>query len=534
MFRTRTLPRAFAFAGLALATCVALPADASGIKTFRKLFGSENSWERGDAIKGLDPNDPKAYKELTRVLLGKDLYPRKFIVCDWYLRDVAIEVLSGAFEKDVAKQMLKDLKGTKAMVAEGIALAMGKSGDPTHVKPLTEALTHKDWRVRRSAALALKLIPAKQAIDPLITCWEKEAANRRGHFRVWVRCIEALEAITQQKDLKTPGEWKDWWEANKDSFEVGKVEEKEDGKTSTVLRGVNLTYDTRGKGNTLLVLPEYGMEDSYLRTYLRNLEDTNRIIYMSLPGVNDFKPKPPPEPGLPLPKYPIKRITDAFVELIKKLGSEDKIKKGKIKIFAHGITAWIAMKFAAEYPSLISHLILCAPHSSGEAWSKGNDRHVKRGQSLQDIEEEHFAKSRILIGGKSQYEAKSDAESLALTRKGFSIYFADTRDSEIESILGPRVEKKTGDGSRVITHKAFRPMGGVLIPSDFKLFALPKVQVPTLILVGKYGEMTSFDDCAQIQKHYPRSKMVKFMKSSRMPFIEENTKFVKILRAFLN
>ena len=218
----------------------------------------------------------------------------------------------------------------------------------------------------------------------------------------------------------------------------------------------------------------------------------------------------------------------------KKKGSES---DGKINILAHGMSGWIGMKYAELKPNRVRRLILVAPFSSGDAWSKGNQRHVQNGKKTGDIEEEHFALSRILQGGKPQYEAKSADEGDALQRKKMSIYFADVTDLEIGEIMGKKVEKKVGDNGRAITFEAFRPMGSVLIPMEFKVEKLNKAaigRVPTVIIAGKYGLMTSLEDCKRIQKHWGTAKLIPFSRSARMPFIEENEKFVKILDKFVN
>jgi pimeloyl-ACP methyl ester carboxylesterase len=506
--------------GIAL-TSLPTAASADAIKDFKKAFASKNSWDKANAIRTLDPNDKKAYKILSKLLSASD----------WYLRHAVIDVLSGAFEGEISAQMTKDLKKGKAVIAEAIALAIGKSSDPSKVPLLIEALKHKDWRVRRSAALALKAIPDKRSIEPLMDAWETELKKGK-HFRVWVRCIETLEEITGEKKLTSLGDWRNWWEGAKSSFDSNEKKETKDSKSSTKVRGVKLDFETRGKGGTLLVVPEYGFEVDYLKTYLRNLEDYNRIIYMSLPGATDFNPALPNAAGAPYPNYPLEKISDAFEGLIKELIEKKTIKKGKINLFCHGMSSWIGMSFAAKYPGAVRRLVLCAPFSSQKAYGDGYQRHIKGGQASGDIEEEHWAKSNVLQGGTAQYTASGQDDALALQRKGFSVYFADVRDSEIKTILGPRVTKKVGN-SQGEMFKAFRPVGSVMIP-PFKVTALRKVPVRTMVMVGRFGKMTSVADCKGIVKHYPKGSLMVFPKSSRMPFIEENTKFVKAMAKFIN
>lgn len=503
-------------AALALTLAFTSNASADSVKDFKKAFGStKNSWEKYQAIRLLDGNDKKAYGVLCKLLKTSD----------WYYRDAAINVLSIALDGENKDQIEKDLKKGKWVVAEAICLAIGKSSDSNKVPLLLEALKRKEWQVRRSAALALKELRDKRAIEPLMDAWENELRKGK-QFRVWVRCIEALEETTGERELTALGDWRNWWEGAKSSFEVGGKKKKKEA-SSTVVRGVKLDYETRGKGGTLLVIPQYGFQDNYLKTYLRNLESHNRIIYAQLPGATDFKPALPNAPGSPSPHYPTEKISDALEALVKKLIEDKKIKKGKINIFAHGLSCWIAMKFASKYGKAVRRLVLCSPVSAQKAFGDGYDRHIRYGQKTGDLEETHWAQSNLYdqTKGAFQYVAQSQEERIALARKSFTLNFADFRDSEIKYILGEFDPQKG--------FPVHRPMGSVMIP-PFDLYKLPKVNVKTLVIVGKHSRFTSVADCQGISKHYPGSKLMVFPKSSRMPFIEENTRFVKAMAKFLN
>jgi pimeloyl-ACP methyl ester carboxylesterase len=393
--------------------------------------------------------------------------------------------------------------------------------------------------VKRAAVIALGALRDKAGIEPLIAAWEGEEK-----FMVWVHILEALERITHQKDMKDAPTWRGWWNAVKDTFVVpggaeGSEEDDEANKSGggvqTRVRGTNIDRRTRGNGLPLLVLPDYGCEKDYLETYLRNLEETNQILYMSLPGSYDFTDPPLANaPGLPSPYYPIERIVDAFEELHATLVRDGKIQDKPFAIMAHGLTCWIAMKYAEQHPDKVRKMILIAPSSGQKADGEGRDRLEKQGQQVHDIELEHYAQSRVYDqqAGAYRYVPQSEPESEALTRKGWTTRFADVRDLEIGRIFGPIVEKRAGDGVGLM-HKAFRPMGSVFIP-EFSLFRLNKVPTATLVLVGELSIETSLDDATAIARHYGQGgRVVAFKRSSTMPFIEENDKFVDIVQVFL-
>lgn len=519
--------RIICLAGLALLCLAPSAARAMDDKEFKKKFvETPNSWEKRDLVRQLDPTDKKSFDILIKFILKKQ---------DWYLREAAIDVLASAYDPGLIKDLEK-MKDKDPVVAEAIAIAFGRSKNTERVPHLISLLESKKWIVRRAAAIALAMVPDKRSIEPLITTWENEDT-----FMVWVHILETLEHITKQKNMPKPQDWKDWWSVAKDTFEIpkgGDDELKEEDKSGEVIktqvRGTNLTVRSRGNGLPLLVLPDYGYEQDYLETYLRNLEDSNQIIYVKLPGAIDFV-SPPLEnaPGLPNPWYPLERIGDAFEEFQQQLEKDGKI-KGKFAILAHGLSCWIAMTYAAKHPKSVRRMILIAAHSSQKASGEGRERLEKKGQQLGDLELEHYAQSLLYDQQKGGYvyQAKGNDEGLALTRKGFTFRFADQRDLEVGRIFGPIVPKQVGDQGYMAPAFA-RPMGGVFIP-DFSLFKLDRVPTPTLVMRGANSVATSDDDANAIAKHYGgNARVITFERSADMPFIEENEKFVEGIRRFL-
>lgn len=529
--------RAAAIIAIAGVICVGVAwpttgADSEAAKAFKKAFTeTQNSWERRVLVERLDPSDGDSLDLLVEFVLKEQ---------DWYMREGAIQTLSTAYDPALI-QKLEKLCGSRGnpQVVEGICMAFGKSGNKDRVPFLIEQLKSKNWKVKRAAAIALGMVPDKRSVGELIAAWEDEEK-----FMVWVHILQSLEKITRQKNMPKAQDWRGWWNAVKDSWEVPTEsadelteEEMSGDRIRTKVRGTNLDSRLRGNGLPLLVLPEYGFENDYLQTYLRNLEETNRVLYMKLPGASDFTDPPLQNaPGLPNPWYPIDRIVDAFEDLHKELVSAKQIEDKPFAIMAHGMSCWVAMTYAAKYPQRVRRMILLAPTSGGKAWGDGRDRLERRGQESRDLEMEHFAQSMVYdqSTGKHKYEASGEDDSEALQRKGWTCYFADHRDLEIGRIYGPVVEKKVGENGMARVHKIQRPMGGVFIPNDFSLFRLERVQTPTLVVMGARSVWTSQDDCNAIVKHYGSAgRLVPFPNSDQMPFIEENEKFVEIVQRFL-
>ena len=517
-------------ASLFLLATVAGPALAIDSKEFKKQYlEKQNSWEKIELIKSLDPKDKASLELLTDFVLGK---------LEWYYREAAIEVLATAYDPGLIAQLEK-LAGKRGdpVIAEGIILSFGKGQQKDRIPFIVEVLDDKPKAnvVKRACAQALAMMPDKRAVEPLIKAWENEK-----EFINWIHFLEALEKITLEKNMAKAADWRGWWEAVKDTWEVPTPKENldpEDAKSGEVMktkaRGVNLELRSRGKGLPLLVLPEYGYEKDYLETYLRNLEETNQILYLKLPGASDFTDPPLQNaPNLPAPWYPLERIVEALEETQQSLQKEGRI-KDKFAIMAHGLTSWVAMTYASKHPRSVRRMILISPCSGGKAWGEGRDRVERKGKEIGDIEMEHYAQTELFENGQSRYTAKNEVEEEALGRKKHTLFFADVRDLEIGRIYGPIVEKPVGDRGVARIHAALRPMGSIFIP-DFSLFKLDRSPTPTLIMTGAMSTRVSIEDCNAIAKHYqPAAKVVVYKNTDRMPFIERNEEFVRDVQKFL-
>jgi pimeloyl-ACP methyl ester carboxylesterase len=529
---------------LGLAASVASPARADDWKkTFgdEHHFGSRNSWDKLEGVKMLDATQPDQLKMILKIAEGED----------WFLRSACIDLLvkpagesgggstkeGGGKGTDELRKILK--AGKPANTAEVIAIAFGRSKDEGYTDDLVAALKNKsaDWKVRRACAMSLGNIPSKKGIGALIDAFEIE--EKAKNFALYVHMIEALERATQEKDKKSAADWKSWWSGAESSWGEKKDPKDEESAKSgevihTVSKGTDLTFRARGKGRPLLVLPEYGYEQDYLETYLRNLEETHQCLYMRLPGMKDFKdPELKAEGNLPAPVWPLNRMCDAFEEMRKSLIADKKIENKPFALFGHGLSGWLAIRYASLHPEGISRLVLCSVYPNGRAFDRDRKNMENAGKQTGDQELEHFAQSILFdqAKGKHLYEAASHEENLALERKSFSTYFGNWQDVEIERLLGPLIEKKGSPGK---VYKVTRVDTGCFIPNDFDVTKEPEVGCPTLVIAGDKAYFGSPDDAADIQKHYPKSAIEIFKNCARMPFVEDNKHFTSVLEKFLH
>jgi pimeloyl-ACP methyl ester carboxylesterase len=495
-------------------------------KTFQGKYESKNSWEKAAALKTLDPTNADQLKFLFKLAESED----------WYMRTTIADVLAAKPEGKTLDDMKKVLKaGKPVLTAEVIATALGRTKDTAFVPELIDGLKNKsnDYHVKRACAIALGILPAKKGVSALIEALDKEAKN----FLVQVHCLEALANATQEKDKRTVADWKNWWSGAETNWEPPSGDKKDDkekdpDRVRTTVRGTDLDFRSRGKGRPLLVLPEYGYEEDYFVTYLKNLEETNQIIYMKLPEIDSYKNPPLPNRAgatPAMPDYPIERLADTLEDLRTQMIKDKKLEDKPYAILGHGMTAWVAMKFASKYPKGVSRLILVAATPSGKAWGRDNDAMEKEGQKTGDQELEHAAQSHINIGGKNKYEASAGDDRNALERKEFTSYFGDWQDLEIGRIFGPLVVKPPIQEPR---GKVLRYMGGCYIP-DFDLNKEADITVNTLIIGGEKAFFGTPADTDEISKHCTKAKATA-IRGASMPFFEENKKFVEAMEKFLH
>lgn len=491
-----------------IAVVLCLLAGASALAWERELAeakASKESTKYYEQVKRLDPNDKKALKLLFKLAEAED----------WYIREACMEVLGSASGEALA-DIEKELKRGNTLTQEVIALGFGLSQNADRVPSLIEALDTKDFTVKQAAAIALGQNHHQSAIPAILEVWKKEK-----DARLMYRYHEALKAITGEKIDAVVVDWENWWKGVGEGFVPPSRKPKEEGQgpggppapkkeEGTVLRDVNLSFTESGSGGPLFVLPEYGYNKEYLVPTMKALEGTARIFYIDLPPIENFK-NLQTVGGTGLPEYPIDKLVEAFDEL------RQQRKQKTIAIMGHGITAWVAMRYASKYPENVSHLILVSTWTSGRAWGKGRDAVERIGKEKGDLEQEHFAQSLLIDmqTGRPTYQPKDQVEGEALSRMRWSTYFADRRNG-MASVLYP---------------ECLRQMGGCLVP-EFDVGKEKGNPVPTLIIYGKHAMWTDRNDMRQLNKYYPNSSMVECPSSAMVPMLEDFDVFTKSLTSF--
>ncbi len=510
-----------------LAALLAAPAAAALAQSWEREFAqgmaSTDTNVRFKAVTDLDPNVAKA-RELLYSVLEKET---------WYIRAGAIQTLARAGD-DVLPELRKDLeKHRSPFVREGIVFALGSARE--RVNDVIPALADKSEQVRRAAAIAIGMKPTREGITALI---ERLAEEEEFPVKVFIR--DSLEKATGKYLGWSAQDWKNWWAANREQWKpkeetppadpseltrggdekkeksdeekAAEADDRKVSETSTTLRDVELSFKETGKGGPLFIMPDYGRNGVYLEKHLSSLSDIARLFFIDLPEIHKFK-------GLQnvgatgVPYYPIDKLADAFDAL------REERKQERIAILGHGMSAWVAMRYATKYPKNVSHLILVCTWTGNKAWSKGRDRIEADGKQRRDPEQEHYAQNRVVDvnTGKHNYEPKDMQEAEALARMDWTLMFADPRNALAFLWYKP----------------SYRPMGGCIIP-EFDVGKEKGNPVPTLIVVGTHPRSlwTSVADARLFLKYYPNGQILECPNTANMPMIEDYERFTKGLRAF--
>lgn len=489
---------------------------------FKALLANPDSHVRHQGFLKLNGDDKKQLSRLLDILKSGN----------WYDREAAIVALARTANAESLAEMAKAIEKDKNyLVRQGLCIAFAKMNDEDYYPHIFAALEDKDPRVRREAAYSLRINRKKDSITALVERWQKEDDPVVSTF---IRAT--LEDITRRYHGPDPVAWKDWWDAEGDSFVVGSTDEEAERlaelegnkmKTErTVTRNVTLETQSRGHGAPLLVIPPYGYSKEIIVPFLTKLEQSNKIYYIDLPEISSFT-------GLDsiagVNYYPIDKLVEAFEQLRKDTGEE------RFAIMAWEMNSWIALRYAAQFPQSVSHVVLVTPISSNDEYGKATERMIKKGKAVNDREMWHFALTRSFntTTGESSLEmhykealekrqhpgcpsSAPDGEGPALDRRSWAMMFANEQDSLL-SLLYPVKD---------------RILGSVAIP-DFSCFKEPRPPVRMLFIAGQYSLYSSVEDVQEMGKHYGASVLV-YKGSSCMPHAEESERFNDDLEKFLS
>jgi hypothetical protein len=182
------------------------------------------------------------------------------------LLDVVFKEKVRAEAKDAAFKGLKGMQGYPKVVKvirenstehrswqarAACCRLLGKIDDEQSVTRLNKCLSDKHWQVQIAAAEAVRAYRKKSSVEALVNALQKATGRAAADM------MRALTDITEEKDLTTGEDWKNWWDAHKDKWSVP-PELEEGSYAEAEKRDPNFGKD--GKYRTSSGFPIYGTE----------------------------------------------------------------------------------------------------------------------------------------------------------------------------------------------------------------------------------------------------------------------------------
>ncbi|MCI0551853.1 MAG: alpha/beta hydrolase, partial [Anaerolineae bacterium] len=188
-------------------------------------------------------------------------------------------------------------------------------------------------------------------------------------------------------------------------------------------------------------------------------------------------------------------------------------------VLGHSYGAFVALQNAVDYPGQASQTIV----SSGLPSAKYLEAVWKNLEKFEPVEL------------REQVTRSWEREKVVQTREEFDRLGHDQLPFQFSNPLDNRMaefEKRTASGMNspeVIRFFANADYGGIEVEDK-----LTNVTQPVLVLAGR-GDRTCIPEGAEaMAKGLPNAELIIFENSGHMTYVEENEKYVKVLRDFLN
>jgi proline iminopeptidase len=271
------------------------------------------------------------------------------------------------------------------------------------------------------------------------------------------------------------------------------------------INGIRLRVDVQGEANRLPIYAHHGAPG--LGTHgtpkkaFEPLADAYRVVTFDARGSGESEAVPP---------YTHAQWVADLDALRAHHGDETMILTGG----SYG--GYVALEYVLAHPERVSQLILRDTSASRRFAGMSRRNALARAAEFPDITEELLDK--LFEGRVESDEAFREAYATIAP-----LYDASTTPEKAAA----RVASAT---FRVDTHnQAFSRN----IPNFDLTGRLHEIEVPTLIVVGRHDWITPVESSEELAAGIPNSELVIFENSGHSPQLEENEKFIAVVREFL-
>jgi proline iminopeptidase len=277
------------------------------------------------------------------------------------------------------------------------------------------------------------------------------------------------------------------------------------------INGVNLYFDVEGSG----LVPEGGgmkekevcfvlhggpgMDHTYFKPYLSPLAEDMQLVYVDHRNTGRSE-------RVPLESCTIEQMADDIEVLRQYLGL------GKITVMGNSYGGFWALTYALRHSGSLNKLILITTSPSHEFYEGAKAEAARKGTP------EQIAAVPDVFEGKisSQEDFGKWWDLMA------PLYYHRWDE-------GYREGFKRGTSNAACASYMFRDV----IPAYDVRPRLGEIPVPTLVLGGRHDWVTPCGESEIIASGIPDSELVIFEESGHLPFVEEQDRFVEVVRRFM-
>ena len=263
----------------------------------------------------------------------------------------------------------------------------------------------------------------------------------------------------------------------------------------------------RGNGYPIILLHGGpGLDHHMFGDYLDRLADEFRLILVDqrAQGLSDLCPEE---------TWSLGQMAKDVVSLAKAMGFD------QFAVLGHSYGAFVALQNAVDYPGHASQSIV----SSGLPSAKYLESVWKNLETFEPLEL------------REQVTKSWEREKVVQTRE------------EVDRLLHDQLPFQFGDPlDKRIAEFEQRTAGGVNSPAVLRFFAnaeyggieaedqLGMVTQPVLVLAGRGDRTCVVEGAGAMAKGLPDAELIIFENSGHMTYVEENEKYIKVVRDFLN
>jgi proline iminopeptidase len=243
-----------------------------------------------------------------------------------------------------------------------------------------------------------------------------------------------------------------------------------------------------------------GMDHSYFKPWLSPLAETMQLIYVDHRGTGRSE-------RAPLETCTIEQMADDLEALRELLGL------GKVVVLGNSFGGFWALTYALRYPDSVSRLILVTTSPSYAFWEAAQAEADRKATPQQKAVMPDVFEGRI----------ESEDEFRRWWEIMMPLYFYKWDDR-----VGGEMIERGVDNPHVASYM-FRE----IIPHYDVRPRLGEISVPTLIASGRHDWVTPVGESEAMARGIPNSDYVVFEESGHMPFIEEQARFVDVVKRFV-